>query len=235
MNRKNRILIVEDEEPIRRGLCDVFIYHGYDVESATTGTEGLQRAKEGGFDLIVLDVMLPGIDGYTICNEIRAIDREQPIIMLTAKSSDEDIIQGLTLGADDYISKPFSVQQLVLRVEAVLRRSQRLRREQTTLQVGSMLTIDTRTLIGTRKDSTGATVAFTRKELEILEHLLKHHERPVSRGELLEEVWGYRRTADLDTRTVDIHIAKLRRKIESDPKEPTLLVTVRGEGYQLLI
>ena len=98
-----------------------------------------------------------------------------------------------------------------------------------------MLTIDTRTLIGTRKDSTGATVAFTRKELEILEHLLKHHERPVSRGELLEEVWGYRRTADLDTRTVDIHIAKLRRKIESDPKEPTLLVTVRGEGYQLLI
>lgn len=233
MNRKNKILIVEDEEPIRRGLCDVFVYHGYEVESASTGTEGLERARRGGYDLIILDVMLPGVDGFTICNELRSKDRDQPIIMLTAKSSDEDIIQGLTLGADDYIGKPFSVQQLVLRVEAVLRRSQRLRREQHVLQIGSTLAIDSLTLTGTRPD--GTSIVFTRREIEILEHLLKHRDRPVSRGELLEEVWGYRRTADLDTRTVDIHVAKLRRKIERDAKEPTLLVTVRGEGYQLLV
>ncbi len=233
MTRKNRILIVEDEEPIRRGLCDVFVYHGYEVESVATGTEGLAKAKAGGFDLIILDVMLPGVDGFTICNEIRSVDRDQPIILLTAKSSDEDIIQGLTLGADDYIGKPFSVQQLVLRVEAVLRRSQKLRKEQSILQLGPSLAIDTRTLAATRQN--GESIAFTRREIEILEFLLKHRDRPVSRGELLEEVWGYRRTADLDTRTVDIHIAKLRRKIERDPKDPTLLITVRGEGYQLAL
>ena len=111
MNRQIRVLVVEDEEAIREGLIDVLVFHGYDVDSAATGPEGLDKALTGRFDLILLDIMLPGIDGYEICDRIRAKDRYQPIIMLTAKSSDEEIIHGLKLGADDYVPKPFSVQQ----------------------------------------------------------------------------------------------------------------------------
>ena len=122
MTRKSRLLIVEDEAAIRSGLVDVFVYHGYEVETAEHGDVGLKMALGGTFDLVLLDVMLPGIDGFEICNRIRQQDRQQPVIMLTAKSSDEDIVQGLTLGADDYVAKPFSVTQLVLRVQAVLRR-----------------------------------------------------------------------------------------------------------------
>ena len=123
MTRKLRILVVEDELAIRTGLVDVFVFHGYEVESTADGREGLNLALLGTFDLILLDIMLPGLNGYEICDGIRKVDRDQPIIMLTAKTSDEDIIQGLSLGADDYVAKPFSVAQLVLRVEAVLRRS----------------------------------------------------------------------------------------------------------------
>ena len=122
-SRKPRILIVEDEPAIRNGLIDVFTFHGFAVDSAATGTAGLSLALRGGYALILLDVMLPGIDGFEICNRIRAADRIQPIILLTAKSHDEDIIQGLTLGADDYVTKPFSVAELGLRVNAVLRRA----------------------------------------------------------------------------------------------------------------
>ena len=123
MNRKIRILIVEDEQAIREGLIDVLVFHHYDVDSAATGPEGLEKALTGKYDLILLDIMLPGMDGYEICDRVRREDREQPIIMLTAKTSDEEIVQGLKLGADDYVPKPFSIQQLVLRIEAVLRRS----------------------------------------------------------------------------------------------------------------
>src|SRR5210317_618914 len=123
MSEKARILIIEDEAAIRIGLVDVFVFHGYEVDYAEHGEEGLRKSLSGLYDLILLDIMLPGIDGFEICNRIRQQDRQQPIIMLTAKSSDEDIVQGLTLGADDYVAKPFSVTQLVLRVQAVLRRS----------------------------------------------------------------------------------------------------------------
>jgi len=124
MHNKPRILIVEDEEAIRSGLMDVFVFHGFDVDYAADGNTGLDKALSGRFDMVLLDVMLPGMNGFEICNQIRGIDRDQAIIMLTARTSDEDIIQGLSLGADDYVSKPFSVAQLVLRVQAVLRRAQ---------------------------------------------------------------------------------------------------------------
>ena len=124
MTRQIRVLVVEDEEAIRTGLIDVLVFHGYEADSAATGPEGLEKALTGKFELILLDIMLPGMDGYEICDRIRAVDRNQPIIMLTAKTSDDEIIQGLKLGADDYVAKPFSIQQLVLRIEAVLRRSQ---------------------------------------------------------------------------------------------------------------
>jgi two-component system response regulator RegX3 len=118
-----RLLIVEDEAPIRNGLIDVFVFHGFEVDSAGDGHEGLQKALSGRYDLVLLDIMLPGVDGFDICNRVREQDRRQPIIMLTAKTSDDDIIRGLTLGADDYVAKPFSIAQLVLRVKAVLRRT----------------------------------------------------------------------------------------------------------------
>ena len=230
MNRQIRVLVVEDEEAIREGLIDVLVFHGYDVDSAATGPEGLDKALTGRFDLILLDIMLPGIDGYEICDRIRAKDRYQPIIMLTAKSSDEEIIHGLKLGADDYVPKPFSVQQLVLRVEAVLRRSQVGQEQARTLSVGDV-EIDTENLSGRIGDEE---LAFTKREIEVLCFLAENSDRPVSRDELLARVWGYARGLEIETRTVDIHIAKLRRKIEADPKEPQILVTVRGAGYRLV-
>src|SRR5262245_55783226 len=123
MTAKQKLLIVEDELAIREGLVDVFVFHGYEVDAAADGNEGLRKAESGRYDLVLLDVMLPGIDGFAICERIRAHDREQPIILLTARGRDEDIVQGLRLGADDYVPKPFSVAQLVLRVQAVLRRA----------------------------------------------------------------------------------------------------------------
>ena len=231
MQRKIRLLIVEDEEAIRAGLMDVLVYHGYDVDFAADGPTGLEMAMSGRFDLILLDVMLPGMDGFEICNRIRAQDRDQPVIMLTAKSTDEDIIQGLSLGADDYVAKPFSVAQLVLRVQAVLRRSRIGAEQDTTLRLGEDVEVDCRNLQGQRGDET---LSFTRREVDMLQYLRLNSDRPVSRDELLVKVWGYAKNLDIETRTVDIHIAKLRRKIEPDPAKPRYLVTVRGAGYRLM-
>ena len=232
MNKRSiNILIVEDEEAIRSGLIDVFVFHGYEVDSAATGPEGLEKALTGKFDLILLDIMLPGMDGYEICNQIRETDRDQAIIMLTAKTSDEKIIQGLKLGADDYVAKPFSIQQLVLRVEAVLRRSQVGLELAKTISLANDIQIDTENLSG----QNGADqLTFTKREIEILAYLAANSSRPVPREELLTKVWGYARNLEIETRTVDIHIAKLRRKIEADPKDPATLITVRGAGYRLL-
>jgi len=231
IKEKPRILVVEDEAAIRDGLTDVLVYHGYEVDAVGDGRVGLQKALSGQYDLLLLDVMLPGRDGFAICDEVRKGDREQPIIMLTAKTSDEDIVNGLSLGADDYIAKPFSIAQLVLRVKAVLRRS-RLGAEQAASITLVGVEIDTRNLSGQRGSEP---LTFTRREIEILQYLQQNAERPVSRDELLTRVWGYDRTAEIETRTVDIHIAKLRRKIETDAKEPRHLLTVRGAGYRLVV
>ena len=231
MQRKIRLLIVEDEEAIRTGLMDVFVYHGYEVDFAADGPAGLDKALSGRFDLILLDVMLPGMDGFEICNRIRSEDRDQPVIMLTAKGTDEDIIQGLSLGADDYVAKPFSVAQLVLRVQAVLRRARIGAELDSTIMLGDELEVDCRNLQGRRGDQA---LSFTRREADLLQYLKLNTDRPVSRDELLTKVWGYAKNLDIETRTVDIHIAKLRRKIEPDPAQPRYLVTVRGAGYRLV-
>jgi DNA-binding response OmpR family regulator len=230
MNKKLSILIVEDEPAIRTGLMDVLVFHGYAVDYADEGRMGLTKALSGKFDLILLDVMLPEINGFDICNKIREQDKVQPIIMLTAKSADEDIIRGLTLGADDYVAKPFSVAQLVLRIQSVLRRSRAAIESDSHISLGDDIDIDTRNLCGQRGNET---LTFTRREVEILQYLQAHSERPVTREELLNKVWGYGKNLELETRTVDIHIAKLRRKLEPEG-EPRYLVTVRGAGYRLL-
>lgn len=230
MSNKPKLLIVEDEQAILQGLMDVFVFHGYQVDAAMDGKAGLEKALSQEYDLILLDVMLPYIDGFSICNKVREKDLRQPIIMLTAKSSEQDIITGLTLGADDYISKPFSVRELVLRVESVLKRAQKQLQDIEILSIGN-IRIDTANL---QQIESHKPQQFTRREIEILHYLQQHHQRPVPREELLEKVWGYLRAENIETRTVDIHIAKLRRKIETNPKQPKYLLTIRGEGYRLM-
>lgn len=232
MSDKYRILVVEDETPIREGLLDLLVFHGYAVDGVDNGVDGLQRALSGDFDLLVLDVMLPGMNGFDVCAAVREQDPEQPIIMLTAKVSDEDIVQGLKLGADDYVGKPFSLEQLMLRIAAVLRRSRAAALKQSVLALGAY-SIDSANLLGTT--AAGADIAFTRREMDVLMYLHANAQRPVPREELLHQIWGYAKDADIETRTVDIHIAKLRRKLEANPKEPEFLVTIRGAGYRLLV
>lgn len=229
MNEKARILIVEDEAAIRIGLVDVFVFHGYKVDWAEHGEEGLRKSLTGLYDMILLDVMLPGMNGFDICQRIREQDRRQPVIMLTAKTSDEDIVQGLTLGADDYVAKPFSVTQLVLRVHAVLRRAG-IGEQQREIHLDNGLVIDTENLNIIDSD-----VVFTRREMDVLQYLHRQTDRPVPREELLVKVWGYASDMEIETRTVDIHIAKLRRKIETDVSNPAAIITVRGAGYRLMV
>lgn len=237
MTSKANILIIEDEEAIRTGLVDVLIYHGFTTDFADNGNAGLDKALTGKFDLILLDVMLPGMDGFSVCERIRKEDREQPIIMLTAKTSDEDIIQGLQLGADDYVAKPFSIAQLILRIQAVLRRSGLSKEADHILELGNntknnFIKIDSRNLSATNGKED---INFTRREMDILLYLYNHADRPVPRDELLNKLWGYAKNLELETRTVDIHIAKIRRKIEQDPAKPCHLVTIRGAGYRLMV
>ncbi|MGI9323898.1 MAG: response regulator transcription factor [Pseudomonadales bacterium] len=234
---KLKILVVEDEAAIRSGLVDVLIFHGYDVEAADNGRDGLQLARSGQFDLLLLDVMLPHHSGFDICEAVREEDKSQPIIMLTAKVSDEDIVHGLRLGADDYVGKPFSIEQLLLRIAAVLRRSEAGRALERYIglpaqESSSGHQIDTANLVG--DTDAGPRQSFTRREMDLLQYLHAHRERAVPREELLSKVWGYHQDLNIETRTVDIHIAKLRRKLERDPKQPQLLITIRGAGYRLL-
>ncbi len=237
VDNKLKILVVEDEAPIRTGLVDVLIFHGYEVEAADNGRDGLRLARSGQFDLLLLDVMLPHHSGFEICEAVRAEDKSQPIIMLTAKVSDEDIVHGLRLGADDYVGKPFSIEQLLLRIAAVLRRSDAGRAMQRFIHLPaqepiSSHKIDTANLVGDTDAGSGQT--FTRREMDLLQYLHSHRERAVPREELLSKVWGYHQDLNIETRTVDIHVAKLRRKLERDPKQPQLLMTIRGAGYRLL-
>jgi two-component system response regulator RegX3 len=233
---QRKLLIVEDEAPIRDGLTIAFRQHGFEIESAEDGNTGLELALSKDYDLILLDIMLPGLDGYSICQHIKEANGSQPVIMLTAKSSEEDIIQGLSLGADDYVSKPFSVKELLLRAEAVLRRNTPRERQNNMLVFGHVA-LDLKNLEGEISDESGAKgkVLFTRKEMEVVEFLYIHRHRPVSREELLEEVWNYKSASRLETRTVDIHIAKIRKKIERNSSDPEFLLTVRGKGYRLKV
>ncbi|OIP48695.1 MAG: DNA-binding response regulator [Fibrobacteres bacterium CG2_30_45_31] len=232
MNETNAnltVLIVEDELAIAEGLVDLCELKGYQVKHAADGITGLSEALSGKYGLVLLDLMLPGMDGFTVCDKIREKDKDLPIIILSAKNSDKDIIDGLKYGADDYIPKPFSVPMLVARIDAVLRRSRQATEGDGKLAAGN-LRINFREYVGTRGTEE---LVFTRKEIEILEYLWNNRDHAVPRAELLNKVWGYENAEAVDTRTVDIHITKLRKKIENDPSHPRLLVTFRGEGYQL--
>jgi DNA-binding response OmpR family regulator len=222
-----RILLVDDEQAVQTLLTYPLRKDGYDVVSATTGQEALERFREGVFDLVVLDVMLPQVDGFAVCRELRARSAV-PIIMLTAKAEEFDKVLGLELGADDYITKPFSMREFRSRVKAVLRRAD-LRRDgdepDPPIEHGDVQ-ID---FAKRQVDVRGEPVKLTYVEFEILAILARSPGRVFSRTMLLERLWGD--AAYRDPRTIDVHIRHLREKIERDPKEPELIFTVRGVGY----
>lgn len=223
---KARILVVEDDSALLRGLLDVLVFNGFDARGVADGADGLALGLNDNFDLILLDVMLPSLDGFSICRKIRAKKPGQGIIMITAKGAEDDIVDGFQAGADDYIPKPFSLREVMVRIEAVLRRVGIISGEQV-IDVGGIV-FDGRNLAARCAERS---VELTRREMDIVAYLYRHRDRIVSKKELLTDVWHYA-DADIETRTVDIHILKLRKKINSLTGK-VLITTVRGEGYRL--
>ena len=223
-----KILIVEDDADMTAGLRDNLQFEGYEVACADTGPDGLETALEIAPDLILLDVMLPGLDGFEVCRRIRERGSTVPILMLTARGQEIDIVRGLELGADDYVTKPFGVGELLARIKAGLRRSGSTAAPGSQFRVGSA-EID---LARGRVVRAGNTHVLGHYETEILQMLLSRAERNVSRTDILAAVWG---DAAVSTdRTVDNHIVSLRRKIEPDPKHPRHILTVHGIGYKFV-
>jgi DNA-binding response OmpR family regulator len=221
----SRILIVDDEPEIVRGLEDNLRFEGYQTFAAPDGRQALAVAAREAPDLILLDLMMPGLSGWDVCRELRARGIDVPIIMLTARGEESDRVRGLELGADDYITKPFSLRELLARVRAVLRRPGPRHK------VEEFAFGDARVrLRGRQAFRAGREVGLTRKEFELLVYLLEHRGEVVTRERLLDEVWGYERFPT--TRTVDTHILRLRRKFEADPDRPAFIVTVHGQGYK---
>lgn len=224
---KAKILVVEDDAAILQGLVDVLVFNGYEAAGVEDGGRGLEKALEETHDLLILDVMLPTLDGFAICKEVREKKPNQGIVMLTAKGSEDDVVTGFKSGADDYVSKPFSLRELMVRVEAVLRRTGKTLGDEQ-IQYGGIF-FDGKTLTATRGDHS---TELTRRELDIIAYLYRHKDRIVSKQELLKEVWHYT-DATIETRTVDIHILKLRKKIGALIPGTDFILTVRGEGYRL--
>jgi DNA-binding response OmpR family regulator len=221
-------LLVDDEQSVQKLLAYPLRKEGYDVVSALDGREALNRLRDGDFDLVVLDVMLPKVDGFDVCRQIRARSTV-PIIMLTAKAEEIDKVLGLELGADDYITKPFSVREFRSRVKAVLRRAELARGDdnlEEPIEEGDLRVDFEKRQVEVR----GEPVRLTYVEFEILAGLARSPGRVFSRTMLLERVWGD--SAYRDPRTVDVHIRHLREKLETDPKDPEYLFTVRGVGYR---
>jgi len=219
------ILLVEDEEGLRMTLSDRLRSEGYAVDFAADGKEGLNKATNLPFDLIILDVMLPQLNGLDVCHNVRLAGLATPILLLTARDQVVDKVVGLKLGADDYVTKPFHTSELMARIEALLRRAHGYP-SQPILQFGT-LRMDVR---ATEVTHGGKEVELSAREFHLLRHLMEHPGETIPRSELLQEVWGYE--DGTFTRTVDVHIASLRQKLERDPKHPELILTVLGTGYK---
>ena len=224
-----KILIVEDEPQMQIGLRDNFEFEGYDVELVANGNDALDKIIKEQYDLIIQDIMIPGISGLDVIKKAREKGIKTPFIILTAKSEEIDKVVGLEIGADDYITKPFSLRELLARVKAVLRRNEgNTVAAQTKINIGSVL-IDFATYEVTKE---GVPVSMTPKEVDILKHLWKNKNQVVSRDQLLTEVWGY--DESISSRTVDNFILKLRQKIEEDPATPKHIIPIHGTGYKFI-
>jgi DNA-binding response OmpR family regulator len=223
------ILVVEDDAAIRRGLCDALAFAGYAVGECARGDEAVERALASSPDLLLLDVLLPGKDGFAILRELRVSHPQLPVILLTARGAEDDRVRGLKLGADDYVVKPFSASELLARVEAVLRRSAERPRGLRTLRLGDR-TVDLE--LGEISWAGGEKRRLSELESSILRYLAAHRGRPIDRRELLQRVWGGN-SREMETRAIDMHVRRLREKLESDPAQPKLLLTIRARGYML--
>ena len=223
---RQRILIVEDDPNVALVLQDALSAEGYETEHAFDGHIAVETALAGSFDLTLLDVGLPGKDGFTVCDELRRRGLHMPILLLTARTAPDDKVRGLRMGADDYVTKPFYVPELLARIQALLRRTQ---------SNPAAILVECRfgdvfvDFYRGRATRAGRPVELTTKELVLLRYLIARRGLVVSREELLVEVWGYQST---NTRTVDVHVATLRHKLEAHPHQPEYVLTVRGEGYQ---
>ena len=221
---QRRVLIVEDEASIRRGLADVLRFRGCEVEVAIDGAEGLRRGLSEAWDLIVLDIMLPELNGFLVCEKLREAGRQVPVLMLTAKDDEDDVVRGFTAGANDYVTKPFGVRELTARLDALLRRSPS--DLPATFRAGPFV-VHTECA---QAEHEGERFALSARELRILRVLSQEVGRIVSRRALLRDAWDMNNVALLETRTVDVHIAKLRKKLGA---RGDCIETVRGQGYRL--
>ena len=224
-----KVLIVEDEPNMVSGLRDNFEFEGYEVITALDGVSGLERALRESPDLVLLDVMMPRMSGLDVCKQLKAKRPSIPVIMLTARGQEVDKVVGLELGADDYVTKPFSIRELLARVKAVLRRSAPPKQEQEQYAFGDV-EVDLRSCQVARK---GKALDVSSKEFELLKYFLCHAGEALSRDRLLEDVWGYDRFPS--TRTVDAHIVRLRQKLEPKPDEPRFILTIHGTGYKFVL
>lgn len=232
-----KILVIEDESTVRESLTDNLTLEGYEVVSSDNGLDGLEVFEQEQPDLVILDLMIPGLDGFEVCRRIRTGERQTPIIMLTAKCSEVDKVVGLELGADDYLTKPFGMRELFARIKALLRRSQssgkdaseKTSDDRDELNFGDVF-VDFRTY---RAHKAEREIILSAKEFELLRYLSSQPDIPVTRDELLDHVWGYNNYPT--TRTVDNFIARLRHKIESVPEKPRHIITVHGVGYKFVM
>ena len=226
-----KILVAEDDANIRMGLVDTLESENYQVEEACDGTHALELFNNNSFDLILLDIMMPGKSGYDVCQDIRALDKEIPIIMLTAKGEEFDKVIGLKLGADDYITKPFGIHELLARISAVLRRSQRgTKLADKSLQNNfkfSGFEVNARTY---KLSGQGRNIDLSKRELKLIQYFYQHPGEVLSRDDILNAIWGINYFGT--TRTLDQHIVQLRKKIEKNPSKPCFITTVHGVGYR---
>ena len=226
--RRAKILVVEDEPAMVAGLRDNFEFEGYEVITAQDGIEGLERALEESPDLVVLDVMMPRMSGLEVCKQLRAKRASLPIIMLTARGQEIDKVVGLELGADDYVTKPFSIRELLARVKSVLRRTAVLPKDKEQHSFADV-EVDLRRC---RVVRSGKALDISSKEFDLLKYFICHPGETLSRDRLLEDVWGYENYPT--TRTVDTHLVRLRQKLEPDPEQPQYFLTVHGTGYRFV-
>jgi len=226
---KKKILIIEDEEDLVKGLKLNLSDEGYEVDWAVDGVEGLRKALEETPDLIILDIMLPEMDGLEVCRELRQKNIAIPIIMLTAKGEEIDKVVGLEIGADDYITKPFSIRELLARIKAHLRRAEREEKAVPKVYSFGDVEIDFAHFKVRRR---GEELDFTSIEMEILKYFIAHRGEVVARDDFLDKIWGYESYPT--TRTIDNHILKLRKKIEEDPAHPKYILSVYGGGYRFV-
>jgi len=224
-----KILIIEDEELIRMALEDDFRLEGYDVDCAADGLTGYEKAKNSDIDLIILDIMLPEMNGFDVCKNLRKQGINTPVIMLTAKGQEIDRVLGLEMGADDYVTKPFSPRELQARVKAIFRRTENASNDAGNFFNAHGLRID---FLQYECFKNGELINLTNYEFGLLKYLIKNRKRVVDRDELLDEVWG--NDVNVGPRTVDTHMANLRKKIEANPSDPKLIISMRGVGYKFV-